>query len=287
MIEKLKDVSQRIRRNIAQRGVRNAINNIVRRIRSGNFSTASAAPLVLDEKHPFDEATGLNTSGYIHGSQLSSGHPNDLYSVAYYSSSPSLAQGVLDRWLKTPEIRPIEEYTFVDFGSGKGRVVLIAAKLPFRKCIGVELNPGLSTVAAENMKQWQESGNAASPMQALCQSATEFQFPDTPCVVYLYNPFTTKVMTELLDHIARAFAGRPGELDFLYVNPEFGSLLEQHSGFARLWDAPILMSAEDSAKDLLKVVDKHRNREPGELLHEPCTAWRWVGQSSTPMASST
>jgi Histone methylation protein DOT1 len=277
MIDKLTDIAQRIRRNVAQRGVRNAMNNIVRRIRAGNFSTAPAAPLVLDEVHPFDEATGLDTSGYIHGSQLQSGHPNDLYSVAYYSSSPSLAQGVLDRWRETPEIRPVEEYTFIDFGSGKGRVVLIAAKQRFRMCIGVELNPGLSAVAAENMKLWQESGNALSPMQGLCQSATEFQFPDSPCVIYLYNPFTTTVMTDFLDHIARTFSGRPGELDFLYVNPEFEILLQQHPGFARLWDADIMMNAEDSANDLLKVVDKHRNRAPGELLHEYCTAWRWIG----------
>jgi hypothetical protein len=116
-------------------------------------------------------------------------------------------------------------------------------------------------------------------MQAICQEATEFQFPLTPCLAYLFNPFTSKVLARLLDHIAEAFANRPGELDLLYVNAEFSYLLEQHPGFLPLWEMPIRMSAEDSAADLLYMVDETGNKQYGEQQQEPCSGWRWVGTS--------
>jgi SAM-dependent methyltransferase len=280
MLEKLTEASQRLRRNVAQRGLRNAIGNVLRRIRTRDFSAAPAQPLVLEGSHPFDEATGLDTGGFIHGSQLQNGHPHDLYTVCYYGTAPSLVEGVLDRWLKTPERKPVEEYTFIDFGSGKGRVVLLASKLPFRKCIGVELNANLNQIAAENMRRWQKMGNSASPIQAICQEATEFQFPDTPCLVYLFNPFTSKVLALLLEHIAQVFANRPGELDLLYVNAEFGYLLEQHPGFAQLWHMQIEMSPEDSAADLLKPVFEPGANQSDKPLGEPCSGWRWVGMQA-------
>jgi SAM-dependent methyltransferase len=208
---------------------------------------------------------------------LKTGHPHDVYSIAYYGSAPSLVQAVLDRWQPTPGTKPLDQYTFIDFGSGKGRVVLLAARLPFRKCIGVELNQALHATAAENMQRWKDSENAISPMQAVCQSAAEFSFPETPCVAYLFNPFTAKVLSQVRDRMAAAFANRPGELDILYVNDEFRSLFQEHPGFTMLWESPIAMSPEDSAADILHEVETFRERPADGVRKYPCSAWRWVG----------
>jgi hypothetical protein len=280
MIQKINTAMQRVRRTIVQQGGCSAIANLFRRIRSSDFSFTPPQPLTFEATHPFDQSTGLDTGGFIHGSQLRSGHPHDKYSVSYYGSAPSLVQAILGHWLDTPPLRPIEEYTFIDFGSGKGRVVLIASTLPFRKSIGIELNPALHAIAAKNMKLWQAMGRSVCPMQALCQEATEFQFPETPCLVYLFNPFTFQVIAKLLDRIAETFADRPGQLDLLYVNPESKSLLEQHPGFAKLWDMPIKMSPEDSAADLLHMVDKAGNKQYDLLQQDPCSGWRWIGIST-------
>ena len=276
MLSKITEFIGRIRRNVAQRGGR-AFNNILRRLRTRDFSFAPEQPLVIEARHPFDEATGLDTGGFIHGSQLKSGHPHDLYIVSYYGTAPSLVQAMLDRWLETPDRLPIENYTFIDFGSGKGRVVLIASKLPFRKCIGVELNSGLNAIAAQNFALWQQSGNALSPLESICQDATAFEFPSGPCLIYLFNPFTSKVIARLLDRIAESFAHRPGQLDLLYVNAEFRDLLDQHTGFTPLWQMPVKMSAEDAAADLLHKTDPSGNHPYTPELQEPCAAWRFTG----------
>jgi len=276
MLSKITESIGRIRRNVAQRGGR-AFNNILRRLRTRDVSFASEQPQVNEPRHPFDLATGLDTGGFIHGSQLKSGHPHDLYIVSYYGTAPSLVQAMLVRWLETPGRLPIENYTFIDFGSGKGRVVLIASKLPFRKCIGVELNSDLNAIAAQNFARWQQSGNALSPLESICQDATAFEFPSGPCLIYLFNPFTSKVIARLLDRIAESFAHRPGQLDLLYVNAEFRDLLDQHPGFTPLWQMPVKMSAEDAAADLLHKTDPSGNRPYAAELQEPCAAWRFTG----------
>jgi predicted dehydrogenase/SAM-dependent methyltransferase len=231
----------------------------------------------IDDRHPFDKATGLDTGGFIHGSQLYPGHPHDSHMGSYYGTAPSLVQAVLDRWLETPDRLFVENYTFIDFGSGKGRVVLIASKLPFRKCVGVERNPDLHSIAAANFARWQRSGNAHSPVEAICEDALAFEFPPGPCLIYLFNPFPSQVLAQLIDRIAEAFAGRPGQLDLLYVNAEFRDLLDQHQGFTPLWQMPVTMSAEDAAADLLHQVDESGNKPYAEESQDPCAAWRFTG----------
>ncbi len=237
------------------------------------------SPLTIQDRHPFDQATGLDTSGFIPGNQLNSGQPNDTYVGSYYGTAPSLAQAMLDRWLETPDRLFVENYTFIDFGSGKGRVVLIASKLPFRKCIGVELNPDLHAIAVDNFARWQQSGNARSPLEAICQDALTFEFPPGPCLIYLFNPFPPHVIPQLIDRIAQAFAERPGQLDILYVNAEFRDILDQHPGFTPLWQIPVSMSAEDAAADLLHQVDASGRRPYAEEAQDPCAAWRFTGMS--------
>lgn len=234
-------------------------------------------PLTPEGRHPFDQATGLDTGGFIPASQLNTSQPNDAHMGSYYGTPPSLAQAMLDRWLETPDRLFVENYTFIDFGSGKGRVVLIASKLPFRKCIGVELNSELNAIAAQNFARWQQSGSARSSLEAVCQDALAFEFPPGPCLVYLFNPFPSHVLAQLVDRIAEAFADRPGQLDLLYVNAEFRDVLDQHPGFTPLWQIPVTMSAEDAAVDLLNQVNAFGNKPYAVESQDPCVAWRFTG----------
>src|SRR5436190_10221697 len=54
--------------------------------------------------------------------------------------------------MKYIAIRPDED-VFLDFGSGMGRAVILAATYPFRKVIGVELVADLHVKALENVRR--------------------------------------------------------------------------------------------------------------------------------------
>jgi len=67
----------------------------------------------------------------------------------YDTVSEKMISGVLSR---LP--RRYQDYTFVDFGSGKGKVVLLAPRLPFRKVIGLEFAQQLIAVAQRNIRSF-------------------------------------------------------------------------------------------------------------------------------------
>lgn len=283
MLKAPRNVFRRVRRSIAQRGVRNLARNVWSRVVGHHQNNAVAAAEIKEQvriqgsqKHPFDEQFGVETSGVISWLELDTGHTHDLYTVNYYGIAPSLFRGVMTRWLSIAGKPSLSEYIFIDLGSGKGRAVLLAAELPFKACLGVEMNRSLSDISQHNMGVWMAANKAQSPMTAICQDAAEFVFPDTRCVVYLFNPFTAQLLKKVIANIAGAFANRPGELDVIYVNSEFASTLANHPGFGLLWEGQIELSEEDAA------FDRAHQLASAATAHfpagsEPCSIWRWRG----------
>ena len=58
-------------------------------------------------------------------------------------------------------------FTFIDFGCGKGKVLLLAAELPFQRIIGIEFSPALARVAEENLKSYRGK-RRCSNVQVTC-----------------------------------------------------------------------------------------------------------------------
>ena len=206
-------------------------------------------------RHPFDLEFGTRTSGLIAGRHLKSGHRNDRNSTAYYAVAPSVMQGLVVRWRRSRPVAPIDEFTFVDLGAGMGRAMLLASEYPFRSVVGVELNPTLARIARKNAALWRPAGCALAPMRVVCRDAVEFEFPEGPCVAFLFNPFNA---------------------DILYANNEQEKVLERQAGFARLFKGQVSRSRADAIAD-------HRilaNQPEGEYASsnwEDCSVWRWVG----------
>lgn len=144
----------------------------------------------------------------------------------------------------------IETYSFVDVGAGKGRALFLAAELPFRKIIGVELNPDLARVAQRNLAEWRRVTRAKSEkrIRIVQRDALEFRWPRTPLFVYLYNPFDCSLVAQLAAKLAAARSASP-LVDLLYVNPTCSDTLKMQGLFTRLWTAQIPMDQHDRKAD--------------------------------------
>ena len=115
------------------------------------------------------------------------------------------------------------EFVFVDIGSGKGRVLLMAADYPFHRIIGVELLPELHRIAEENIGKYTSDSQRCFHIEAVCGDARDFVFPLEPLVVYLFNPLPESALVTLLANLERSNAEKPRSIVVLYNNP----LLEQ------------------------------------------------------------
>ena len=225
-------------------------------------------PVEAKLRHPFDERYGVETSGLIPGEELRSGHKHDVFNTAYYAMAPSRFQRVMESWLADESHPAIENYSFVDLGCGKGRAVLMASEFRFREVVGVELHASLANIAEANVAAWNSAKRAICPVQIVCQDATEFMFPQGPCLLYLFHPFRSPVLERLIERIETDFASRHGMLDLIYFNPEGGELIEAHGGFERLWTGTVTMSEEDAAADRVASAD------------DLCSVYRWTGSES-------
>jgi len=115
------------------------------------------------------------------------------------------------------------EFTFIDIGSGKGRVLLMAANYPFRRIVGIELLPQLHRIAQGNIRKYKSESQQCFAIEAVCGDAREFAFPPEPTVLYLFNPLPEAGLMQLLGNLERSLRDHPRPMYVLYHNP----LLEQ------------------------------------------------------------
>lgn len=150
----------------------------------------------------FDSEYGTDTSQVVRLEALRSVSDEQArLGHRYQASTPERAISALQRL----PIRP-DEFTLVDIGSGKGRVVLIAAKLPFRRIVGVEFASELHEIAVSNVRRVRPDDPR---LELVCQDVTEYEFPDDPLVLYFYGPFFAPVMRIVMDRVTQSLRASP------------------------------------------------------------------------------
>ena len=227
-------------------------------------------------RHPFDVEFGVRTSGLIAGRHLKSGHKHDRHATAYFGVAPSVFRGLIREWRRIRHGEKLESFTFVDVGAGMGRAVLLAAEMPFKSVVGVELHPGLAGIARRNLTAWRKSGRVRTPVRMICEDALEFEWPEGKCLAFLFNPFGAVMMRRMLKGLAKSFKGRKGVLDILYVNNEQEWVLEAQRGFERQFLGDVKRSRADAIADY-RIMANQPEGEYASSNSEDCSIWRWDG----------
>lgn len=224
-----------------------AVRNFVQR----NLGRQDGPPPI----HPFDHGHRVDTSGLLYAGDLTSGHLHDKHSAGYYATAPSLFHGAIAVWKGTLAAggHAFEDYSLLDIGCGKGRVLMMASEYPFREVLGVELNPNLAAVARTNLRAWTRSPRACGQIGIQSSDALQMPIPRGPVLLYLFNSFEQAMVRSLLDRLLEVAATRPDPIDLVYVHPEFGELVRQTERMELLADAAIPFSAEDAAADVFGV----------------------------------
>jgi SAM-dependent methyltransferase len=123
------------------------------------------------------------------------------------------------------------QYTFIDFGSGKGRALFLAADYPFQEILGIEFSPQLHEIAVQNIANYRNSRQRCFQIESVCIDAVDYQLPAVPSVLFFYSPFKAVVFERVLANIRASLRSHPRSMFILYVGvlPELVALL-QNSG---------------------------------------------------------
>jgi SAM-dependent methyltransferase len=179
--------------------------------------------------HEFDEQFGVDTAGYIHPTELKLNHPNQVHAVSYGASDPRDFRNAITSL-------PIDctDFVFVDFGSGKGRVILLASEFPFKRVVGVELSEELHGIAQDNIKHFSKNGSRRANVESICMDAVDYPLPEDNLVCYFCNPFDATLMTRMVSKIQESLLRKPREIFILYYNAKEGHVFDQADCFQRV-----------------------------------------------------
>jgi len=121
-------------------------------------------------------------------------------------------------------------FTFVDIGSGKGKVLFMASDYPFRRIVGIEYAEKLHEVAVRNVSSYRSSRQSCSEIVPIHADALTYPLPDGPLVLFVFNALAPDFMRALmlrLDQVATQDPSRP--LIVIYAN--FRSVKEAGQAF--------------------------------------------------------
>lgn len=160
----------------------------------------------------FDAEFGVETSGRERLEGLRFDSVSKEFGNRYQGINPRL----FGELLAEVPVRH-EEFAFVDYGSGKGRALLLAAQYPFRRVVGVEFAPPLHEVAVANIDASRSSTRRCGLVESVCVDAAEFEPPDGPLVLFFYNPFELTVWKRVLDGLRRSLDAAPRETYLIVI----------------------------------------------------------------------
>src|ERR1700690_4290786 len=127
-----------------------------------------------------------------------------------------------------------QEFTFIDVGSGKGRVLLMAADYPFRRILGIELLAALNRVAQKNLNAYKSDSQRCFRLETIRGDAREFVFPAEQILLYLFNPLPESALTEVMANLDNSLKQFPRVVYLLYHNPLLEHVVAKHPAFQKI-----------------------------------------------------
>jgi SAM-dependent methyltransferase len=141
----------------------------------------------------------------------------------YYADSGGLA---FDRLMANFKISPAD--AIVDFGCGKGGVLISLSKYPFSKITGVEIDPALVDIARKNI-----STLKITNVEVNCCDAANFKQLGEYNYFYFFDPFPCVVMAEVLNNLEQSLLEKPRQITLIYLNPNSHALIEERPTFVK------------------------------------------------------
>ena len=123
----------------------------------------------------------------------------------------------------------------IDVGCGKGSAMCIMLEFPFWRVAGIELSQRIVDIARRNFRRLNVNSTRC---EVISGDAAEFAEYDQYSHVYFYNPFTTEIMSKVVDHLLRSIERNPREVVVIYNTPCCHAEVVRHDVFRQFADYP-------------------------------------------------
>jgi hypothetical protein len=193
-----------------QQGLGGSISFVARNIRH-----------IIAHRHArhWDRRHGVDTAGSIQLHSLTVTGPHRQFGNECVCSSPRSFDFMMQ---SLP--RALAGYTFVDFGAGKSRTLLLASRYGFSKIVGVEFAKELVAYSRRNIAAFKGKWQRCHDLQIVEADATQFSLPGGPLVIFFYNPFAREVFEIVLENIVSSLKAKRRDCFLIYGSSSHDSI---------------------------------------------------------------
>jgi predicted RNA methylase len=189
-------------------------------VKRGAKRTAQSAISILQD-HIFDFLHGTNTVRKIRQDALTTVGAHKKEARDYVPTRGRAFLKLMER------VAFPKGGVFVDFGSGKGKILLLASQLGFKRVVGVEFSPYLCDLANQNILEFGRRVMIKTKIEIVCLDAAEYRIPDDANVFFMFNPFGRAVMESVVANIEASLRRWPRELILIYTDPCYFEVIRQ------------------------------------------------------------
>jgi SAM-dependent methyltransferase len=192
----------------------------------GFLTTFKIAASTIEDSF-FDRRFGTETRRVVYSEQLEAGLTNRAHAGCYQATKARPFLSLLRR-LQFPD-----GSTFVDLGSGKGKVLLLAAQQQFKRVVGIEFSPSLCNQARKNIEIFRGKVRNLTPIEVFEEDVTQHALRGDENVFFLYYPFDAVILGQFLENIRRSVAAHPRQIWLIYNVPAHADVLDASGLFTQ------------------------------------------------------
>ena len=186
------------------------------------YGVMNSCRLLIDD-YLFDLKHGTRTAGTYSKSGIEKSNPNLKGTVVQYQGTPSRLFQCAMKDLDSSVLKG----DFIDFGCGRGKVLLMAFDYSFKKLYGVELSEKLAKQTEQNLENYGAKKKKKASANICLGDARFFLIPPTASVFFFYNPFTWSIFEQVVENILESLRRHPREARLIYINDQHRKELEK------------------------------------------------------------
>lgn len=119
----------------------------------------------------------------------------------------------------------------IDFGSGKGKLMFLAAERGIPKIIGVEFSTELVDVCKRNVESFKQRSKSKTEFTVIHMDAAEYQIPAEANLLFFSNPFDEALIEKVIENILRSIQSSPREVVVAHLFPQGNMAFANHPRF--------------------------------------------------------
>jgi len=182
------------------------------------------------EDYYFDIKYGIDTSEIVEVKNLDITDEDKKHSVLYQPTRIRHFKNLLS------ELRLPEGSVFVDFGSGKGRILLVASNYNFKRVVGVEISSQLCEIARNNLEIYEKKLKRPLHVEVVESNVLQYNMRDDETVFYFFRPFDSLIMEKIIEKIINSLKENPRKVWLIINSSIYNDLFERKQIFQRSID---------------------------------------------------